>query len=294
MQHLAVAASALPLPPLSSFPPDVAFAKIYEGAMWRTGDKRDQRIPLSGGGSTLEATNVTCKVLLAAVRHVTSKRRGPTRILDTPCGDFTWMGSCLRRIAKELQPDGGSIVYRGIDVVSSLVDELNARGGHLLTGARDFNLGVPNVRILPFVQADASNLTQMVRFTGRVDVILSKHMLIHLPNAHVENVLHAWDSIGASLLVKDNTPNTRKMNRNTVMAGHHEVDVHAGPFHVAPPLCAQPDAGLCAAQHKCNDRIEILSLPLARMTPVPDVATRLERMAAVPACDVWAASKGFS
>ena len=119
MQHLAVAASALPLPPLSSFPPDVAFAKIYEGAMWRTGDKRDQRIPLSGGGSTLEATNVTCKVLLAAVRHVTSKRRGPTRILDTPCGDFTWMGSCLRRIAEELQPDGGSIVYRGIDVVSS-------------------------------------------------------------------------------------------------------------------------------------------------------------------------------
>ena len=73
--------------------------------------------------------------------------------------------------------------------------------------------------------------------------------------------------------------------RDTVVAGAHDVDLHVGPFHLEPPLCAERDAGLCAAEGKCVDRIEIARLPLRRMRPVPSLGKRQALMAAVPSCD---------
>ena len=126
----------------------------------------------------------------------------------------------------------------------------------------------------------------MARFRGSADVILHKHMIAHTPNSLIALALRSLDGLGARLLVHDNHPSAVRMSvRDTVMAGAHDVDLHAGPFHLEPPLCAERDSGLCAAEGKCVDRIEIAHLPLRRMRPVPSLGKRKALMAAVPSCE---------
>ena len=235
-----------------------AFGRLYERGGWRF--KSGQ--PRSGGGSTVGATNVTCAVLSLAVRAV-AERRSPVRILDSPCGDFTWMPGCLRSIAAGMRKSS-TIEYRGIDVVQPLVEQLNARQGNLLSiEASEF--AMPHgVRLLPFMHVDAANVSAMSVFRHRVDIIVSKHMLIHIPNGHIDRVLQSWNSLGASMIVKDNTRISRRRNRDTPLVGGRDVDLHALPFDIGAPLCSEPDSGLCAAESKCYDDIEVLALPLQK------------------------------
>ena len=151
-----------------------AYSQIYANAAWRLRPGQ----PLSGGGSTLEATNVTCSVLSRAVLFAASQRGygQPVRILDAPCGDWNWMPSCLSRIAKGVGR-GTSIVYRGVDVVDDLISTLNARRGDSLLSEQ----WSARVRLLPFLRADITNATEMAQFRGAVDVILHKHMIAHTP-----------------------------------------------------------------------------------------------------------------
>lgn len=262
--------------------PQQAFSRRYTLGGWSI--KPGQ--PRSGGGSTLVATNTTCAVLLQALLVVAKQRSGGgrVRILDAPCGDFTWMPTCLRWVARKAP--GLAMSYRGVDVVDSLVAQLNARGGEMLR-VRGDDFALPRqVHLLPFLRADVSNATEMRRFRGHVDVILSKHMLIHLPNVYVSLALEAWNAIDASLLVKDNTLlANRRRNLDTNMVGGRDADVHAGPFYVAPPLCAENDRGLCAAEGKCNDRIEILDMPLRRGWGVNmTAAARRAHARTIPSC----------
>ena len=276
--------SPMPSSPVPVTSAREAFARVYNGAMWRF--KPGQ--PRSGGGSTLQATNTTCAVLLTAVRLV-AQRQSTVRILDTPCGDGTWMPNCLTQIASS-DVSSIQIEYQGVDVVPSLVAQLNARRGHLLTSP-GFAVPSMRVRVLPFACADIANWTEMRRFSSsfwQPDIILSKHFLMHIPNAHVLRALSVWDRLGAKLLVKDNTPTSRGKVRDTVMAGDHAVDIHAGPFNIGAPLCQSWDAGLCAAERKCDDRIEIIPLPLRRIMAAgeraPTVSHRQSTMANVASC----------
>jgi hypothetical protein len=250
---------------MAAAPPPTAqqeFTKLYRRGGWRFRPGQ----PRSGGGSTLVATNTTCAILLHAVRLAAESAppARPVRILDAPCGDFTWMPSCLRWMAERVPTL--RLEYRGIDVVEPLIEQLNRREGGLLSHLSASAFAVPpSVTLLPFERADATNRTEMARYAQRVDVLLSKHMLIHTPNALIERALAAWDSLGAALLVRDDTQLERRRNTDTVVAGGHDVNLHIAPFHVAPPLCAQHDAGLCAAEGKCRDRIEVYRMPLQRM-----------------------------
>jgi len=265
------------------------FTEIYRSHMWRIHSGQ----PLSGGGSTHSATNVTCAVLLHAVRAVAAQRPtcGCVRVLDAPCGDFTWMPSCLHRMAQMLlaSPPAGTppttIVYRGVDVVSTLVDQLNARSGNMLTLTRaDFAMPAA-VTLLPFLRLDVSNASAMRPLVGEVDVIVSKHMLIHTPNAHIERTLQTWNSLGASHLVRDNTWPHRFRNLDIQMGGGRDVDLHSKPFFIGPPQCASFDSGLCAAEGKCNDSIELYRMPLRPFTTIPSSLTqRHALMANVKSC----------
>ena len=99
------------------------FSKFYASGGWRGDQKaRDGSLapvastrPMSGQGSKLDSNGVSCGVLSTAVRIVASRRAAKksggseeeanvVRIVDTPCGDFTWMPWCLDRIAQE-QPN---------------------------------------------------------------------------------------------------------------------------------------------------------------------------------------------
>ena len=125
-----------------------AFANVYAHHKWQKNYAAGT--PASGGGSTPLATSTTCAVLAHAVQLVRQRkaaaRRSPdddgaVRVLDTPCGDFTWMPHCLLHVANTARVDlsGGhagapphELVYQGVDVAPQLVAQLNEGAGDLL------------------------------------------------------------------------------------------------------------------------------------------------------------------
>ena len=103
-----------------------AFDRIYQTGAWSRA--HGHVAPRSGDGSTIVATNVTCLVLQHAVELVSIHRRR-VRILDTPCGDWTWMPACLTRIANAL-PEHITLDYQGVDVVQVHGQRLNSLAAH--------------------------------------------------------------------------------------------------------------------------------------------------------------------
>lgn len=86
------------------------FSAIYDTGVWTRG-RND--VPLSGEGSTIEATRELRTELPALLERI-----GATSLLDVGCGDFTWMQTI------ELP-----CPYIGVDIVSSVVDGNQSRFG---------------------------------------------------------------------------------------------------------------------------------------------------------------------
>ena len=89
------------------------------------------------------------------------------------------------------------------------------------------------------------------------------------------------------MIVKDNTRIGRRRNRDTPLVGGRDVDLHALPFDIGAPLCSEPDSGLCAAESKCDDDIEVLALPLQKWKDPAtsgNVDERLARLKRTPRC----------
>ena len=263
-----------------------AFAKIYSSDHWANGTVA--KYPSSGAGSTLRATTTTCDVLQRAVLRVVdemgeqNKRRGAAshikpavRILDTPCGDYTWMPACLWRIAQSTKTP---LDYQGVDVVASLIQAHNEKrmGGHL-DGQPYFE---PLLTILPFRVGDVSDAAQMAHYHNAFDIIVSKHMLIHTPNAFVSRVLANWNASGASMLLTDNWPHrvakgevvdeNRPNDDISAFGKYREVNLHLAPFSLGAPLCSTVDKAMCdeAPWYKkgsrragCRPEIGIYQLP---------------------------------
>ena len=259
-----------------------AFNKVYATKLWAGKNKH----PSSGAGSTLKATTTTCAVLKRAVvmRRARARRFNTgVKILDTPCGDWTWMPSCLQKIASEARV---SLIYQGVDVVESVVTKLNAR----VAGAGGLPTPPPqhppaaelNVTVLPFQVADVGNLTRMSDFANHFDVIISKHMLIHTPNEFIFSVLRSWNAIGAAFLVTDNWPYpnpsllSQPVNTNIDFGQYREMNLHAAPFQLSAPLCTTVDHAMCdevpgyrngAPKGGCRPTIGIFRFPLAWADP---------------------------
>ena len=266
-----------------------AFSEIYRSHTWQFGDSA---VPLSGGGSSLEATNTTCAVLLHAVLMVARAKikhvPHHVRILDLPCGDFTWIPQCLRDVASHAPPETPlRLVYRGVDVVGPLIEQLNSRAGDLIqVPASHFEMPA-TVRILPFVRADVSNATELSALRGQVDIIVSKHMLIHTPNSQINDTLRAWETLGATYLLRENTRTPSLRTLDIHMGGGHDVDLHGKQFNIGPPLCRDFDAGICAAQGKCQDSIELYDMTSGfEHRKVGSPAERDAMLAKVPSCIV--------
>ena len=128
------------------------------------------------------AFSYRCRVLLDAVRMVSEtparRERRPVRILDAPCGDFTWMPGCLERIRAAL---GVKLYYTGADIVPELVAQLNAGRGHLLVDGTRASVG-EGIRAEWIVldQSDTAAMLNLKRAAIPYDIIISKHMFIHL------------------------------------------------------------------------------------------------------------------
>ena len=189
----------------------------------------------------------------------------PVRILDTPCGDFTWMPFCLTRIHNDTSL---RLEYQGVDIVPSLVEMLNSGNGSFLTGhMHSVTIGREDngVHVFPFQVADVSSSDSMAPYGGgRFDIIVSKHALIHAPNQAIRGFLHSWNTLGATYLLLDNwIPKGIGSPSDIAWGGYREPNLHASPFFLGPALCEHADHGLCASQRKCNSVLELHRLPTA-------------------------------
>jgi len=91
-----------------------AFSGIYQHRFWAV----NGRFPLSGSGSSLEASQATRKTLKSVIRAFSI-----SSIFDSSCGDMTWMPKLLQDIALE----GRRVHYVGNDIVAELIVENRSR-----------------------------------------------------------------------------------------------------------------------------------------------------------------------
>jgi hypothetical protein len=85
------------------------FEKVYSSAAWTHGNTN---VPLSGSGSTVEATSSA----RAAIMRVVLEHKIRS-IVDVPCGDLTWMPEMFSFFR------GYNVTYIGIDIVPSLIEK---------------------------------------------------------------------------------------------------------------------------------------------------------------------------
>lgn len=155
-----------------------------------------------GPGSTLEA----CSGILERLPKWI-KGHGIRTIVDLGCGDFHWMGHL----------DLSGLEYDGYDVVRFLVErnvEKHQRG---------------NIR---FHHADLTTLV-----VPKVDLLVLKDVLIHLPTPQALEVLGRARASGSRFLASTTSPGYLASYRARMTVGDFApVDLEAGPFSLGAPL----------------------------------------------------------
>ena len=72
----------------------------------------------------MERTRNLCGVVFAAVQRLEKEDSHPAgtpvRILDAPCGDFTWMPRCLNLLAQGFPTR--SFEYQGVDISAVVIE----------------------------------------------------------------------------------------------------------------------------------------------------------------------------
>jgi SAM-dependent methyltransferase len=153
---------------------------------------------VSGPGSTLEFTTGLRQSLALLLRELDIHR-----IVDAGCGDFNWMGKV----------DLSGIDYVGVDVVASLVSESKRRYS---ASGRQFIVG---------------DITQRV---PECDLILCRHVMIHLPNRDIARLLEAIGRSGARYLLATTAP-TVSENPDTWRGSFRLINLEKAPFNLSKP-----------------------------------------------------------
>src|SRR5262249_51031970 len=168
--------------------------------MYRT-DGWFQSESISGPGSTLQATE-HLRSVLREFRRVLFR----SSLLDAGCGDFNWM--------KEV--DLGEVEYIGVDVVASEIIERNNQ----LYGAVNRHFMVKDIT--------RDNLP-------KVDLILCRDCLTHLPNKKVLRALQQFRCSGSTYLMTTSHPLLME-NADTFTGGFRPLNLERPPFDWPAPL----------------------------------------------------------
>lgn len=157
---------------------------------------------LSGVGSSAAATMEIRKGLPGLI-----ERYGVRSMLDLPCGDYNWM----RLTALDLEE------YIGADIVDQLITNNQA-----IYGASDGSRR--------FIRLDL--LTDPV---PRVDLVLCRDCLVHLPLADVRVALNSIVNSGSRYLLTTVFLGTR-VNIDTYTGGWRPLNLQCPPFNLCAPL----------------------------------------------------------
>lgn len=157
-----------------------------------------------GPGSMIEACSTVLKVLPEWIAKFQI-----TSIADLGCGDFHWMSRL----------DLSGIEYDGYDVVQELISSNQSRHSG------------PNIR---FHHADFMTIP-----VPKVDLIVCKDVLPHLPNDLVLRALGTIQASGSRLLAATTAVGWAVAKREGLrIGGFSPVDLEALPFLMGAPLGA--------------------------------------------------------
>jgi SAM-dependent methyltransferase len=177
-----------------------AFTQMYRANGWFLSES------ISGPGSTLQATGPLRSLLPQIICDL-----GIRSLLDAGCGDFNWM--------KEVEL--GAVEYTGVDVVDSEIIERNIS----LYGSETRH----------FVVADITNDD-----LPKVDLILCRDCLTHLPNKKVLRALRQFKRSGSIYLITTTDPHLTE-NADTFTGGFRPLNLERPPFELPVPLAMVGD-----------------------------------------------------
>ncbi|MEO5340765.1 MAG: hypothetical protein H7837_09675 [Magnetococcus sp. MYC-9] len=189
------------------------FSQIHDGNLWKAWETR------SGPGSTWKAT-----IELRQSLRQTFRDLGVRTLLDAGCGDLVWNADLTEALE----------LYLGFDVVAALVER-----NRVLYGQRKnhfFNTADVCCDPLP-----------------RVDAILCRNILTHLPNPDVQLALRNFKHSEARYLLATTFPG--KENRPIEVGQWRPTDLTAVPFSLPAPRVLLPDGtqGGCIGVWKLAD-----------------------------------------
>ena len=177
------------------------FSHIFNERTWGCVETR------SGPGSTLAATAAMRKSL-----HKLLQRLKVRSLLDAGCGDLNWFETVLDTVD----------LYLGIDVAPEVIDYAL----RLHQGRRGVFFNVADV---------VSDLLP------KVDAVLCRHVLTHLPNAQVHAALENIRRSGARYLIA--TSHRGATNTEVEPGGWRAQDLCAPPYDLPPPAFVLQDGG---------------------------------------------------
>lgn len=173
-----------------------AFEKIYRDADWGT---NGSGVGTSGTGSTVQATDLYRRYL-----ETFMKEKGIKSVVDAGCGDWEFSQKI----------DWTGIDYKGYDIVAKVV-EANKK-----SFAR------------PGVQFFVGNIVE--DDLPAADLLISKHVLQHLPNADVKKFLDKQLGKYKHVILTNgvNAVDLGGTNTDIKPGGYRELDITRPPFSV--------------------------------------------------------------
>ena len=196
------------------------FIDVFRFRKWgERDDVTSSGLQVSGAGSTLlyaQEASAMLHTIINTLKYKLGKQI--IRLLDIPCGDFQWMHRFLQT--------RNDILYTGMDIVPDLINR------HQKT--------FKDCDQWKFVIQDASetNLNEMF------DIILTRHVLQHLPNQDVLRILNNLSSSGSKYLLVTTFPEERANKNLDVPGDFRRLNLQIPPISLIPPLCLHKDGYL--------------------------------------------------
>jgi len=162
---------------------------------------------VSGEGSGLEFT----RSIRTALPKLLSDLKVRT-LLDAPCGDFCWM----QKVSLELDQ------YFGIDIVRPLIEQNQSLYGN---GDRQFLVRDLVNDELP-----------------RADIILCRHLLIHLTFEEGIRVIKNFQRTGAHYLLISDQPHVRKNHKILRTGSFRPLNLRLTPYSLPEPMVSLEDS----------------------------------------------------
>jgi hypothetical protein len=179
------------------------FQQIYETNVWGCAESR------SGAGAARSATRSIVQQLKAffATNSVLT-------VLDAGCGDMNWMD----------EASVGLTYYFGVDIVADMIQQ-NIRLNQHRTG---LFFGVADICRDPL---------------PKVDVIVCRHVLTHLPNDQIQLALKNFTQTGACWLIATSYYDCD--NQDTQPGFWRRINLTSQPFALPEPLLKIAEGGAC-------------------------------------------------